>query len=410
MSMTVASTIDVLIAGAGPSGLALGRACALQGLSVAIVSPNVKDIWPATYGFFCDDGEAAQVGDALSSVWARPFVQVESGRITLDRPYAFLNKSLLQSRWLEELSVQGVSMVDDRVTSVESRGTTPEVRLAGGSSVRARVVVDATGAQAVLMGRNPGRQAQLALGWKIRVKESPWAEDEACWMDLRPIAEGVPTFLYALQTGSDEMLVEETTLATACSLGRGFFEGRLKARLARWGLDCTEVLEEEWVHIPLLGDLGQPQGCVVGFGAAGGFVHPSTGYSFTRSVIAANAFSAALAEGLASGTAESAVRRAHAVVWPASVRRARSLHSLGLKLLVAMDAHETHRFFTSFFRLSPADQKTWLSPDASFGAVARVMASLFGVADWNVRRDILRASTGLVQPFSPLAISTGGSP
>ena len=409
MSMNVASTIDVVIAGAGPAGLAVARACAGQGLTVAVVSPNVKDIWPATYGFFVDDGSRAGLQEAVEKVWSRPFVQLESGRVALDRPYAFLNKTLLQDRWIEELLVQGVSMVDDTVVSVENRGASPRVNLVGGDSIRARVVVDATGARSVLMGRDPGPAAQVALGWKARVNGSPWGSDEACWMDLRPIEGDAPTFLYALETGPNEMLLEETSLAAASSMGRSALEARLARRLDSLGIEVEEVLEEEWVHIPLLGDLGQPQGCVVGFGAAAGFVHPSTGYSLTRSIIAASAFAASLARGLSSSSATSAVQQAHRAVWPASLKAARECHNLGARLLLMMDSHETHRFFSAFFHLPQSDQKVWLSGEAHVSSVARVMATLFGQSGWDVRRDILRASAGLVHPFSPLAISPGGS-
>ena len=48
------------------------------------------------------------------------------------------------------------------------------------------------------------------------------------------------------------------------------------------GVNVGEVFEEEFCYIPMGGDLPRKGQRVVGIGAAGGLVHPSTGFQICR--------------------------------------------------------------------------------------------------------------------------------
>lgn len=70
--------VDLVIAGAGPSGLAVGERVARAGFSVCIIDPAPLGIWPANYGVWVDEFEAMGLGDCLEVVWPKAKVWLDS--------------------------------------------------------------------------------------------------------------------------------------------------------------------------------------------------------------------------------------------------------------------------------------------------------------------------------------------
>ncbi len=79
--LAAGSPVDLVIAGAGPSGLAVGERVARAGYSVVIIDPEPLGIWPNNYGVWVDEFEAMGLADCLEVVWPKAKVWLDSEEI-----------------------------------------------------------------------------------------------------------------------------------------------------------------------------------------------------------------------------------------------------------------------------------------------------------------------------------------
>lgn len=70
--------VHLVIAGAGPSGLAVGERVAKAGFRVCIIDPAPLGIWPNNYGVWVDEFEAMGLGDCLEVIWPKAKVFLDS--------------------------------------------------------------------------------------------------------------------------------------------------------------------------------------------------------------------------------------------------------------------------------------------------------------------------------------------
>lgn len=342
--------MDVLVVGGGPAGRALASACAAVGLATSLVDPHPDRPWRATYGAWLDElPEDAPVAvvTGRSRVWA-----VREHRIA--RGYAVLDNEGLRAL------PEAVRVVRGTVVA----RTATAVRLADGRVLRARRVVDAAGT------RSSGGAAQHAVG--VVVPRGRFLDgDEALVMDWRkPPEAGTadPSFLYVVPVSADEVLVEETSLARRPGLPLAELRRRLHSRLAVRGV--VVPAREERVRIPLDG-VPRPGA----FGAAGGLVHPATGYS----VAAALRLAPRVAEALAAGES------VESVLWSPRARVVHGLRRFGLEALLRMRPDEVPEFFDHFFQLPENQQRKYLGDPADLGGTVQAMAGLFRAAPWRLR-------------------------
>jgi lycopene beta-cyclase len=75
------SYVDLVIAGAGPSGLAVGERVAKAGYRVCIIDPQPLGIWPNNYGVWVDEFEAMGLGDCLEVIWPKAKVFLDSDNL-----------------------------------------------------------------------------------------------------------------------------------------------------------------------------------------------------------------------------------------------------------------------------------------------------------------------------------------
>jgi lycopene beta-cyclase len=155
----------------------------------------------------------------------------------------------------------------------------------------------------------------------------------------------------------------------------------------------VETDAEELVRIPM----GRPlpdRGRVIGMGAAGGLVHPATGYSVAASLRAARRLGPALADAvLVRGTTPSALAElGHRAVWPAPAERARALYSFGLEAVLGFDQGECRAFFDAFFDLPEPRWRGYLAGTDGPGEVARTMRALFAAVPPPLRRKLARGN------------------
>lgn len=405
--MKSSTPFDVVVAGAGPAGLALAGEIAARGATVAVVDGRFGRAWESTYGAFLDEIEGLGLVGCVARSWSRPLVFTGEAPRELGRAYARFDNEALRGRLLARAG--DATRFLNRVVGVHAREGGVDLGLDDGRLLRASVLVDATGV-GTWLGRSPSRSAQVALGRIVELSRVPWAEDEAVWMDLRGHDDQAPSFLYALPLGGDRVLLEETSLASSPPMAWRVLEARLEDRIAAWGLQVRRTVGHERVYIPLDGGIPAPRGPIVGFGAAGGFVHPSTGYSVVRSLRSAAGFADALVRGLEGGDGAAAADAAFASVWPLSAQISRFLHQTGLKVLLSLNGAQTRRFFESFFALSPAGQAAWLDGTASPVAGAGAMAAMFAAAPWSVRSDVLMAVFDLTGRMPRFPVPRPGGP
>jgi lycopene beta-cyclase len=397
----VTARFDVAVIGDGPAGSALALACRRQGIDVGLVGDDAP--WTATYSMWVDDlgdSELVDVGAvfaiANAEVWAygaRPH--------RLARTYATLDNDRLRSALRDAVEHRRVRV--DRVAVGTVGGTAAgnaghRLELVDGSSITARVVIDATGWPARFARHDSERAPawQTALG--VVLPEPPPGElGHPTFMDFRRVLGpdgapssvgpgGVTTFCYSLPV-SDGWLVEETVLAARPAIEPIALLPRLAARLGRHPDSVlADAIRTEYVRIPLGGSRPSPEQPIVAFGAAAGYVHAATGFSVATSIRAAPRVAAAIGLALESSSGTVDPTPIAEAVWTAPMRRTRVLHDFGLEVLLDLDDDEVRAFFDAFFELSIGDWSAYLRVDTPPGEVSGVMARLFRSSSWQLRR------------------------
>jgi lycopene beta-cyclase len=395
--------LDALVVGKGPAALACAAALAEHGVATGLLGPAGEVHWPAKYGVWADELEDAGIPPLFDHTWPRAVVH--AGRAhRLERTYARVDNARMAAWLAGRCERAGVRTIDGAAAGIGARPSATPVRLREGGTVEARVVVDATGHKPALLPRQerPAQAYQTALGWTVEADVHPFASGEAVLMDWRdghlPAGErgGFPTFLYAFPLGGGRIFVEETALAARPALPLALLEARLRRRLDGMGVRVRRVVEREEVWIPMGGAPPQRHARVVGFGAAGGFVHPATGYSLARSLTEAPALADAVVAALDTpgATPESATAAAWDATWPADRRRRFALFRFGMEQLVRMNGTTAREFFDSFFALPDADWRGYLGDRLTAREVSGVMARLFTHASGGTRRRLALGTLG----------------
>ena len=405
---------DVVVVGDGPAGSALAHGCARRGVDTVLVGRGQP--WAATYGCWVDDLEPAgddlgRVAD-LFAVTMSDLAVVTDRRQILARSYGVLDNEAVRHRFLE-----GLDHHRERVERVGAIGGGQQVELGDGSTIRCRLVIDATGWPSGLVP--PGRVEvpawQTAIG--VVLPEPPSGDlGTPTLMDFRPVRAdealrestigpaGVATFAYSIPV-RDGWLVEETVLAARPTVEPISLLARLAARLGRHPDTLLgAAVRSEYVRIPMGTPIatltptstggtstGGQAAAAVPFGAAAGYIHPATGYSVGASLRAvprvADAIATAIDDARHAGS-EAAVDRDAVwdAVWPMAMRRTRVFHDMGLSMLLRLDAAGQSEFFSTFFDLPTDRWSEFLRIDAPPSDIAAVMAEVFRTSSWSLRR------------------------
>ena len=391
---------DLVVVGDGPAGCALAHGCARRGVDHVLVGTGLP--WTATYGCWVDElepaaGDLGSVAD-LFAVTMSDLAIVTDGRQILSRSYGVLDNDAVRDRLLAHVEHQWA-----RVVRVESSGSGYHVALADGSTIRCRLVIDATGWPSGLVppGRIEVPAWQTAIGV---VLPAPPPGDLATptLMDFRPVRAGgatrestigpagVATFAYSVPV-HDGWLVEETVLAARPAVEPISLLARLAARLGRHPDSLLgDAVRSEYVRIPMGASIASPS-VAVPFGAAAGYIHPATGFSVGASLRAVPRVADAIADAVDSAIdagPKAAVDRdaVWEAVWPTAMRRTRVFHDMGLSMLLRHDAEGQSEFFATFFDLPTERWSAFLRIDAVPADIASVMAEVFRTSSWSLRR------------------------
>jgi lycopene cyclase-like protein len=392
---------DVLVVGAGPAALSIAAELGALAIDVAALAPlDPADPWTNTYGIWTEEVDALGLGHLLSHRWSQtvsyfgPGGKDNDGLVRHGCAYGLFDKAALQQHWLTRCVQAGVRWHRGQATAIHHEAQVSKVTTAAGEVFQARLVVDATGHDPVFVVRgNDGPVAgQAAYGIVGRFSADPIAPGQFVFMDYRSDhlsdAERLkpPTFLYAMDLGEGVFFVEETSLALAPPVPFSALRDRLKKRLAHRGVAVHEVMHEEFCLFPMNPPLPDRQQRVVGFGGAGGLVHPASGYMVGNLLRRAPDLAKAIAGGLeADQGGQQLAEAAWAGVWSPELRWKHAFFRFGLEKLMRFDEGRLRHHFSTFFQLPQHQWSGFLANTLSPRELLQAMVALYGKAPWDVR-------------------------
>ncbi|KAF2308181.1 hypothetical protein GH714_036465 [Hevea brasiliensis] len=180
--------VDLAVVGGGPAGLAVAQQVSKAGLSVCLIDPSPKLIWPNNYGVWVDEFEAMDLLDCLDTTWSGAVVYIDDKtKKDLGRPYGRVNRKQLKSKMLQKCLSNGVKFHQAKVVKVVHEESESLLICNDGVTIHAAVVLDATGFSRCLVQYdkpyNPGYQ--VAYGILAEVEEHPFDIDKMVFMDWR---------------------------------------------------------------------------------------------------------------------------------------------------------------------------------------------------------------------------------
>lgn len=395
----VAPAFDLAVVGAGPAAHAVAAAVAERGLRVGMVAPSHRRLWHARFGMWASE-LPVRYQAAVARHWDHARVVLdEAGQDERALPHAYvaLDTSALQKQMQVRSESASVQTLRGHVVGVEHDRSGSWIRLADARTVRARVVVDASGASSTLVRRYDRRAPafQTAFGQLLRVPAHAFKSNCMTLMDFSGFAADEPaTFLYAQPLDDQHLFVEETSLVARPGMPRDFLQKRLALRLQRLGIRTSAVLDEENCTIAMGTALPRRSQQCVAFGAAGSFVHPATGYQLARALNEAEGVAGAICEGLDKGGPAVASRLAYAAIWPNSRLRSWELYTFGMNVLCGFNAKQTRQFMATFFSLPERQWLGFLQATLAPRAIAQAMFNLFGDASSDLRARLFRFGAG----------------
>ncbi len=393
---------DALVIGSGPAGTIIAAALAERGVKVGgLTASPLRQVWPNTYGIWRDELEALGLTELLGHCWENCVSYFGKGEVNHDRAYGLFDKVKLQNHLLAKCETGGVKWHQGKATNIEHDRDRSIVTTIAGETLRARVVIDASGHDPLFVKRqHQGAVAfQTAYGIVGHFSAPPVEPNQFVHQDFRSEhlsaterATEPPTFLYAMDFGDDVYFVEETSLAMAPPVSFDLLERRLHQRLAARGIKVTEVHEVERCIFPMtlpLPDLHQP---VVAFGAAASMVHPATGYTIGAMLRRAPGLATAIATALQDPHAEPAkiARAAWQELWNPDRLRKYYLYRFGLEKLMRFDEVLIEQHLDTFFSLPQNQWSGFLADSLSTPELLAAMVRLFAIAPNSLRWGLMQ--------------------
>ena len=392
----------MLVIGAGPAALSIAAALGEQALDVLCLAPgDPAAAWANTYGIWGPEVDGLGLGHLLAHRWSNCVSWFGSEPTQHGHDYGLFDKGALQAHGLEACRAAGVRWHQGLAATIAHDDDGSTVTTAAGSSLRARLVVDASGHEPVFLERpDDGPVAgQAAYGIVGQFSAAPVERDQFVLMDYRSDHlskrerhSEPPTFLYAMDLGAGRFFVEETSLALAPPVPYATLRQRLERRLAARGVTVTKIEHEEFCLFPMNPALPDPSQRLIGFGGAASMVHPASGYLVGGLLRRAPDLAAAVAIALAQqGPAAAIAAAAWEALWPAPLRRKHALYRFGLEKLMRFEEGQLRHFFATFFAMPDQLWYGFLANTLSVPELVGAMVRLFALAPTDVR-------WGLMQP------------
>ena len=413
----MAEPVDVLVLGGGPAALCIASELNQWGVAVGCIAPDPVDAsWPNTYGIWADELKMVGLEHLLEHRWSDTVSFFGAGGSTAQDQshahgidYGLFDRAELQRYWLER--ADGVVWHQDTAERVDATSATTSVSCVSGTTLQARLVIDASGSRTPHIRRpDQGPVAgQAAYGVVGRFSQPPIEAGRFVLMDYRcdhlsaAQRQEPPTFLYAMDLGDGVFFVEETSLALAPGFSYDVLKQRLQQRLDQRGVAITEVIHEEFCLFPMnlpLPDRSQP---LLAFGGAASMVHPASGYMVGSLLRRGPDLAKALAEALANRNLGSAAlaQRGWQALWPIELVLRHQLYQFGLGRLMGFNEALLRTHFATFFSLPREEWLGFLTNTLPLPRLMAVMLRLFALSPWELRRGlVLGAGVGQLPTFA----------
>jgi lycopene beta-cyclase len=397
--------VDVLVLGGGPAALCIASELNQRGVAVAGIAPDpVDNPWPNTYGIWADELKMVGLEHLLEHRWSDTVSYFCAGGSTAQDQshahgidYGLFDQAALQRYWLER--ADGVVWHQDTAERVELNGATTSVSCGSGTTLQARLVIDASGSRTPHIRRpDQGPVAgQAAYGVVGRFSKPPIEAGRFVLMDYRcdhlsaAQRQEPPTFLYAMDLGDGVFFVEETSLALAPGVPYDVLQQRLQQRLELRGVEITEVIHEEFCLFPMNLPLPDRSQAVLAFGGAASMVHPASGYMVGSLLRRGPDLAQALAEALANPSLASAAlaQRGWQALWPMELVLRHQLYQFGLGRLMGFNEALLRTHFATFFSLPREEWFGFLTNTLPLPRLMGVMLRLFALSPWELRRGLV---------------------
>ncbi len=401
------TSMDVLVIGAGPGGLAIAAALAQEKLSVGVLTANDhNEPWPYTYGIWGQELDELGFENLLKHRWSKTvsylgegskdLVSLENNATHHERDYGLFDKKKLQKHWIDQCNEASVKWLTGKAKDFEVNDINSIVRTSSGNEIISKIIIDATGYQPVFLNiPNKGEVAvQTCYGIVGEFSKPPVEENQFVLMDYRSDhlskkekAEP-PTFLYAMDMGGGKYFLEETSLGLAPPVEIETLKARLHSRLKYRNIEIIKIdHEENGVFLPMnipIPDLNQS---ILGFGGSAGMVHPASGYLvggiLRRAPLLAKELAIAIKN--RSNSPKEIAKKGWDNLWPKELRRKQALYQFGLEKLMRFKEHQLRQFFKSFFSLSNQQWYGFLTNTLTLSELVNAMWTMFKKAPLNVK-------------------------
>lgn len=281
------NSYDYIIAGGGLAGLSLAfylNHSRLKNKKILIIDRDAKTANDHTWCFWQKEKSAFEeiVFHRWKTLWFHGtknfsellnFGDYEYKMICAVDFYAFIRKELSRN--------PNISFIQSEIKSINIE--TALVKTANGEFIAKEYVFDS------FARRNYDNQKyqnlwQHFVGWTIEIDEDVFVPNEATLFDFRVEQKEECRFLYVLPFSPKKALLEFTIFSDNL-LEKNEYEFYLKDYISRvLKKENYKILETESGVIPMSDEphTQMPSPKVVRIGTAGGYVKPSTGYSFAR--------------------------------------------------------------------------------------------------------------------------------
>jgi lycopene beta-cyclase len=230
-----------------------------------------------TWSFHASDVPCA-IAPLLESLvtgrWAGHTVAFPGFARTVHVPYASISSERLHE--IVTAAFRSAPGAELRLGTAVSRVERDSVSTSAGERIIGTRIVDARGPR---MGPGPAGY-QKFLGLEVRLG-SRWPLALPRLIDARMKQGDGFSFIYTLPFEPDRVLVEATAYSTSPRLDDATMRARVRTYLEEHGAQVQEVIREERGVLPLpLVPFVPQHGEPLTGGFAGGWFHPTTGYSF----------------------------------------------------------------------------------------------------------------------------------
>ena len=398
--------LDILILGSGPAALCLASELAKQNLNIkGISTKSPYEKWENTYGIWASELEELGLASLLSHRWSKTLSYFGDGLNKQGNnptkhfyDYGLINQEAFQNELLK--SCKDIEWLNETAKLIQSKNKISEVICFSGLTLKARLVIDASGHNSKFIKRPLLKEVaqQSAYGIVGKFSSPPVKKDQFVLMDFRSDhlnkveLLSSPSFLYAMDLGSETYFVEETSLASYPALSQDHLKKRLLSRLKNKGIQVEEIFHEENCLFPMNLPLPYKNQSVLGFGGAASMVHPASGYMIGSLLRRAPLLAEKLANFLKEPNYSSIelATRGWSVLWPYELTQRHKLYQYGLRRLMSFDESRLRSFFSNFFKLSTKEWVGFLTNTLPLPKLIFVMSKMFINSPLSVKLGMLK--------------------